>query len=69
MRGCRICPMRIFVFVVRTALTASLIYAVYSAWLGEWARATFFLVLYHIGFTIAGWIQKGIDLAEAPRFE
>ena len=50
--------MRILIFLGRAAPTLALIYAVYSAAIGLWPRATFFLVLYHIGFNIAILIEQ-----------
>ena len=50
--------MRILRAVYGVVVAASLLYAVYSAFLGEWPRATFFLVLYHVMWQIGTWIES-----------
>jgi succinate dehydrogenase hydrophobic anchor subunit len=48
-------------FVYRAVSMALLLYAVYSAIIGAWARATFFLVLYHICLHLAIGMREAWD--------
>jgi hypothetical protein len=41
--------------------SAAFLYACYSAFVGEWARATFFLVLWHIGFDVSKLIYQEFE--------
>ena len=45
------------------ALVGLLAYAIWSAIIAEWARATFFLVAYRIGWDVSALIRKAKKMA------
>jgi hypothetical protein len=46
-------------FFLRAVLSISCLpYVVYSAATGQWPRATFFLVLYHLGWTMTNTVEE-----------
>jgi len=48
----------IFVYLFRVALALLGPYTVYLAFRGEWSKATFFLVLWHLAVSIVKWVDE-----------